>query len=344
MSRSRHAEARYRSPREIALANAADSLGVKLGDDYLDGIDPEALSVDIAEGAAPDRVNAFREELVAYIDARNRRRRRLRVLKIGAALLSLALVAVLASELARSPSSEPRRAGPVPGSVLDHPLLSSRRDLPPTMRRGVGVPRGGNRVFTEMPAAGADKYVHSAYLDLNDDICFNTAQVARGLTRTETGGGCTPPRELERAMARVPVFVMGTAGGPDYVLLNGLARADLERIVPGDPRVRVDSAITSVWYPGGSASDDFAVRAFLLRIWQGTGVRLGSMLGATRRNMDLVGVFANGDRAAVTDYGEALDGERPPTQIIDKIPEAIRYEDCLVLLPGEKLPRGKSRC
>jgi hypothetical protein len=206
------------------------------------------------------------------------------------------------------------------------------------------VPKMGSQAVTEMPADRRDTYVHTAYKDLNDDICTNTAQVFRGVTRTEWGGGCMAPREIERAMARVPAFVMGSGGGPDHVLLSGYGRPDLERIVSLDPRVRVKSAITDVWHPGGNASDDFAIRAFLLRIPKGAGVRLGAMNVANRRNMDLDAMFADGSRAAVTDYMEALKGERPPTEIIDRIPEPIRYDDCVVLLPGEKLPRGRRRC
>lgn len=324
--RSRPTDARYRSPSEIALANAADTLGVELGSDYLDGLDPEELSADVAGQAAPDRVSAFREELVAYIDARNRRRRRLRASKIVAVSLSLALAVALANELARFPSSDEPRRGPAPGSVLDHPLLSSRHDLPPSMRRGVGVPRGGSRVTTEMPAAGGDKYIHSGYMDLNEDICVNTAQVNRmGVMRSEGGGGCTSPREMARVMGRAPVFVMGIQGGRDHVLLSGFGRADLERIVPRDSRVSIDSAITGVWHPRGNASDDFAIRAFLLRVWQGTGVRLGgNAMSVNRRDMDLVGVFADGARVPVTGYLEALQGERPPTEIVDRVFEPIR--------------------
>jgi hypothetical protein len=145
-------------------------------------------------------------------------------------------------------------------------------------------------------------------------------------------------------MARVPAFVMGSGGGPEYVLLSGYGRLDLERIAPLDPRVRIKSAITGVWHPGENASENFAIRAFLLRIPKGIGVRLGAMNGANRRNMGLEAVFTDGSRAAVTDYMEALKDERPPAEIIDRIPEPVRYDDCVVLLPGEKLPRGKSRC
>ncbi len=131
------------------------------------------------------------------------------------------------------------------------------------------------------------------------------------------------------------------------MLVGGYGRSDLERLVADDSRVRIESTISAAWYPRRSAPDDFTTKIFLVRIWYGPGVRFGSImdLGPRTNNLGLTAVFANGERAPVMSFEEALQGPKPPTQIIDPIRKPMKIgEECLVVKPGQKLPPGRRRC
>lgn len=340
LRRSAHVDEKvYRSPREIALRNAADSLGVELGEDYLADLDLDSMPLGASEGGGPTRVDAFREELVTYIqgvaDDRRRRRRR-RVATLAGLVASVAVAVVLVSDVRRERSGDGRSA-----SAVDQPLI-----LPGYPGGGVGLSRGGNRVTTALSAGDGGELVHSAYIDVQGNVCASTAMVVRGITRQEGGGGCVRPAAIARAISRVPAYYVGTSSGPDYDMLRGYGRADLARIVADDPRARIQSTISAAWYPGGNAPADFAVKAFLVRIWHGRGVRFRSVmdLDGSGRNLGLTAVFANGDKKPILGFNEALHGVEPPRQIIDRIREPITYEDCIIVNPGEKLPPGKTRC
>lgn len=330
-------EEHYRSPQEIALRNAADSLGVTLGEDYFDDLDLNEIQVDLPGTANSARTDAFREELVAYIEGRSierKRRRRVRALKIGIAGLAVAGSAVvLGAEIRHDePSRLPKDA---------------RLSLPKYARNGIGVSRAGPHVTTTMPAVGGGKLVHSAYRDLRENVCSSTARVAGGITLSEGRGGCVPPEELAEAISRRSSFFAGYGGASRYMLVDGYGRSDLERLVADDSQVRIESTISAAWHPGGSAPDGSTMKIFLVRIWYGPGVRFGSImdLSSHPQSLGLTAVFADGKRAPVLSFEEALHGPKPPTQIIDPIRKPMKImEDCVVVDPGEKLPAGKTRC
>jgi len=232
-------EKRYRSPREIALRNAADSLGVTLGEDYLADLDLEDIRVDQWGTDDPSRVDAFREELLTYIEAQSnerKRRNRTRALKIGMTGMAVSLAVVLVAEVRHRKPAQPE---------------DDRLALPKYVGSGVGFAKGGMKVVTKMPAVDGGDLVHSTYRDLRENLCLSTAQVIRGTVRNETRGDCVSSSDLVRAISRRPSFFTGGAGGRDHVLVSGYGRSDIERIVADDPEVRVESAISPVWHPGG---------------------------------------------------------------------------------------------
>lgn len=326
---------RYRSPREIALQNAADSLGVKFGEDYIASLDLQDIPLDLEGVDDPSRVDAFREEMLAYIQGRRRRRRRARALKSGMIVAAFVISAAVVGEIMR------------PDSRREIGDISDGRSKFKYPGADVGLSKLGGRVTTSMPAVDKGRLVHSAYADLQGNVCSSTAQVVRGITRNESGGGCQQPADIARVVARVPAFFTGVAGADGYVLVSGFARAGLERIVPDDARVRIESTITSAWHPGGNASPGFALKAFLVRIWHGLGVRFGSLdhLVANERSLGLTARFADSSSSRIAGPDEALRGNPPPRQIIDPIPEPIEFVDCVVLAPNERPePHGPPRC
>ena len=112
---------RYRSPQEIALRNAADSLGVAIGDDYPHGIATQTGD----DFDAPDRVVAFREELLAYIRGRKQRRRR-RLLAIGMVFLLIASTALMTRAMTGFSTNDAQRESSR-GEGLDLPHHEHRR-------------------------------------------------------------------------------------------------------------------------------------------------------------------------------------------------------------------------
>src|SRR6218665_1900979 len=84
--RGRSEDSPYRSPQEIALRNAADALGVTLGEYYPDDGDlPDDLRRE-AGGGHDARSDAMREEMLVHIErlrASRKRRSRRRALRIG---------------------------------------------------------------------------------------------------------------------------------------------------------------------------------------------------------------------------------------------------------------------
>lgn len=330
-------EPRYRSPREIALQNAADSLGVTLGEDYLADFDLDDVPLDLEALGNPDRTDASREEILAYIQGLSkarRRRRRVIALWLVALVTSVAVVGALIGEVIR--------VGPLRG---DRHFELTKRDRPRLPGGGAGVSKGGNSVSTRMPAVGEGHLLHSAYIDLDDDVCSSTAQVLYGITRTESRGGCISPKGIARAISGGSAFLTGGGAFRDYELVNGYGRSDLKRIVADDRGVRIDSVISSPWYPGRGAPG-FAFRTFLVRIWHGPGVRFRVMadMGSSSRNLRLTAVYANGEKAPILSLDEALHGVKPPSRIIDPIREPVKIEDCVVVNPGEKLPPGRMLC
>jgi hypothetical protein len=310
---------------------------VTLGEDYLVDFDP--VSLDLSGVNDASRADAFREELLTYIRRlanERRRRRRMRIVKLVGLGASLAVAAVLVSGVRQAQTDADRSI-----SIEDDRLV-----LPKYATGGTGLSRGGNRVTTTMREVGGGRLVHSAYVDVRKNVCASIAQVVRGITRWEGGGGCMQPAEIAKAISHVPSYYSGTSAWRGYDLLNGYGRADLARVVADDSRVRIQSTISTAWHPGGNASEEFAVKAFLVRIWHGPGVRFGSVmdLDGLGRNLGLTAVLVNGDRAPIVGFDEALHGVKPPRQIIDPILVPIEYDDCIIVFPGGKLPPGRRRC
>jgi len=324
-------ETPYRSPQEIALQNAADSLGVTLGEDYLGDLDLDDI-VDLSGTGDPSRVDAFREELLTFIEGQSiqrRRRRRARALKVGVAGASIAVVVLFVSDVIR-----------VPQLRQDHEPAPFVGDAAKTMAIAT-APGLGRKVVTTMPAVGGGELVHSAYYDLYDMACSSTAWLLRGIIRREGRGGCMKAEKFARALSRESSFFTSVSGWSDYVLVSGHGRSDLERIVADDSEVRVDSTVSNSWRaPGG-----FDAKAFLARIWRGPNVRFASVMHimADSRTLGLTAVSTDGDKSSITSFDEALHGRRSPTEVIAPIPE-LKYEDCVMLIAGEKPPPGRTPC
>ncbi len=186
-------EVGYKSPQEVALENAAESLGVTLGEYYAEDLDLSHLpSTPDAGGGADARVDASREELLTYVDGlRTKRRRRLRqrglrVAGAVAVLLFVIAVPVLLSDSAQDGhviGGDPKRG------AGGRPAMSVSTALPPI----------GTSVSSELPD-GDGKIVNSTYLDRYGDLCSVLIESRDGFSEQNTGDGCVSP-----ARAR-PIF------------------------------------------------------------------------------------------------------------------------------------------
>jgi hypothetical protein len=304
---ARHEDVRYRTPHEIALQNAADALGVTLGEDYLDAdYDfPGELIAGIAGSGSPDRLDASREELLVYIErARSKRRRRMRQRRLALTFVAVAAAIVLV-QLERHEASSPGGRADSRKSAYD-----AWSKLPPVARSPMGIPEPVARgVSTEMPA-GAGRMILAIFRDVRGDICSTITDLVRGVLKGKSGGGCIPPSELSLDLATAPASYYMLSAGNRYVVLTGYGRPDLERIVSRGPR-RVDIKITPAWELDRSVPKRrFSFKAFMIRVWHREGYDWAIRRASDSRPLDLTAVFGNGQTIRVRSWDEMRRGVR----------------------------------
>jgi hypothetical protein len=185
----------------------------------------------------------------------------------------------------------------------------------------MGVRDGARGVTAEMPAVGGGRDVQMSFVDFKGNVCTWRSHMRGGVMRSGSGGGCLEPRAYAEALAHSPAIYHGFTGGTTYGFLSGSGRSDLVKVLSEIPGVRVDSAVTEAWAPGGNVPDGFTLKGFMVRFWMGPGVPFPSLLeaGSRSRNLDLVGIFANGDTAPVVTVGEAQGRPVLPSRIVDPI-------------------------
>jgi hypothetical protein len=276
------------SPREESLEEAADRLGVQLGEYYPD--DPQTQPGEATPGMddpeASSRVDASREELLAYIaTSRSKRRRgRMRLLQtagVGGAVATAAIVVAASGVL----------DGPPSGGEAPKAPTHWTQEITRPLHSGAGVPRLAPEVLIELPADRAHA-VASAYVDLRGDICTSIAFSEGGVTGRQAGIDCRPGPRIARAIRhRGAGFALSVESGAG-LLASGYARPDLERIVIAGPQMGVDRTISGVW----DSTDGLRLKVFLVRLVD------------ERSPARLIGVFRGGDRRPITD----LPGARSP--------------------------------
>lgn len=259
-------EVGYKSPQEIALENAAESLGVTLGEYYADDLDPR-LS-DLEEGADA-RVDSAREELLAYAEGlRAKRKRRLRAWWLRVAGGVAALVLVVAAIVMWTPISDsgddkrvvakdPRRG---PGGRSAESVLNAQSPL-------------GTSVSSEL-RDGRTTIINLTYLNPYGDMCSAVIERRGGISERNSSGGCLPPARVAADLRREPAFVTSILVLVRRTVIRGYARTDVKRIAGRSPSGDLRAAVTPVWTPDGSDRvRPRPLKAFLVVAWRKRGGR-----------------------------------------------------------------------
>ena len=311
----------YKSPQEIALENAAESLGVTLGEYYAEDLDL-GLS-DLEEGRGADaRIDASREELLAYAEGlRVKRMRRLRARRLRVAGGVVALVFVIAASVVgatllsgtgddqRGVTADPRR-GPSGRPVIS--VLNAQSPL-------------GSSVSSELREGGG-KIINSTYLNRYGDMCSALIEFRDGISERNHVGGCVPIPLLASALRRQPAFVASIIVLARKTVIRGYARTDVERIAGRSSRGDVEAAVTPTWTPDGSDGvRPPPVRAFLVTAERrGHGGRVeGNPLRTTLddRNYNLTAELRDGSVVPVGSLGSP--GIRRRDRLYDPIAMAF---------------------
>lgn len=255
----------YLSPKEIALRNAADSLGVTLGEYYPDDVKlPDGFE---GRDRHPElvRQDASREELLTYAAGRQakRRRRRARRLRAGAFSLVGVLTAVIGLDALVDMGSSPT-------GWHDTERRETVRDRWRPQTRpssiGRGVPSLNQSGASTEFANGRRKVVGSAYIDQTGSVCSKIAQVADGVTQAYSAGGCLPQDQIARMLAQTPAVIVGFEVGRQWILLNGFARRDVRGMRVRRPAGRGRVAISGPWVPASPGEGGTAVKTFLVKV------------------------------------------------------------------------------
>jgi hypothetical protein len=265
----------YKSPQEIALENAAESLGATVGEYYPDDRELDEL---VAAAAADDpRAEAARHELLAYvasIRARRQRGRRARIAWIvagGCTLVAIGVVVALVSA---------ERGEDVLSARERHALLVGQptADGSPTTYYAT-LPAPGTRVTASLPF-GDVKLVSTSYLNNNGDLCSDVTEVRGAIAEQRGGGGCPGRRRVLtdlRVHYAMPYYVQTRPGA---VVLGGFASLDVVRITGHSRWGRVRVALTRPWKPSvRSGVPQFSLKAFLVVAETGTGRRIDGATG-----------------------------------------------------------------
>lgn len=252
LARSRRKRRVYRSPQEIALRNAAEELGVGLGEYY-----PQ--DVDLRDPRSPlpaERLDASREELLLYIERLAagrqwaRRRRRYAVIAVG--VLGLATVGLSVA----SPWEETQEG-------VHATRAEILKSIPPRLR-GVGHLGPGGISVEVSVRDGPLTLIGSAYVDTAGDVCSALIRERQGVQMRRSGGGCLSTDDLAARLRRKRAMIVGWVTGKECVLVQGFASADLEMIIGREAAAGIDAAVSEPWTPRlGSAP---RIRSFLVRV------------------------------------------------------------------------------
>jgi hypothetical protein len=288
----RDKDSAYRSPQEIALQNAADSLGVDLGDYYPHD---QALLDDLQEGVGGGgRLDASREELLAYIEARRTRRReqrRARGLRVVALCLLVAAVALVVDDAEHV------------GFFRDGGEGNTRKDtrnarprLPPSVGSERGIPELIQTSVSTSLSNGDHKVTYVAYVDRFGDVCPTVSLVDGGIMRQPSGGGCSRLELIAETLSHEPAMLMGSSGGDTYLQMQGYARPDLRRLIVRGHTKGAKVAISRAWMPsklGGHRA--LSLKTFLVRIpFDLASDPLAGVRALQDGSLHLLGEFAGG--------------------------------------------------
>lgn len=262
-------EAPYKSPQEMALENAADSLGVRLGEYYPQDFDIADVGVTEDGDRDDPRAAAAREELLAYMTALGARQARQRRARQTRALAGVAAVTAAASGVwAAGTVSEGGEGG------------AGTRHSPPRQHL-----KGPALVFANTPAPlgssvsstlriGRTRYVNSTYLNRAGDMCSALIEVRAGISERNNVNGCRPPAQLSTDLRREPAITDAIVVLAGWTVIQGYARPDVERIAGRSPWGSVNVAISRSWTPEGDDTvRPLPVRAFLVVARHGGGGR-----------------------------------------------------------------------
>lgn len=239
-------EVGYKSPQEVALENAAESLGVTLGEYYAEDLDLSHLpSTPDAGGGADARVDASREELLTYVDGlRTKRKRRLRQrgLRVAGAVAVLLFVIAVGPALLSDSDQDGRVVGGDPKrGTGGRPAMSVSTALPPI----------GTSVSSELPD-GDGKIVNSTYLNRYGDLCSVLIESRDGFSEQNTGGGCVSPARAATDLRRQPAYAISIHALARRTVIQGYARTDVERIAGRSVWGDIEAAVSPAWSPDGS--------------------------------------------------------------------------------------------
>jgi hypothetical protein len=282
-------EVGYKSPQEIALENAADSLGATLGEYYVEGLDLRPSDLEEGGGAGA-RIDAAREELLAYargLNAKRKYRRRARRLRVAACILVL-FAAGLAGMTVLSD-----------GGIGDRAMKGERGPRPGGPRAALSAqPPIGTSVSSELPDRHG-KMINSTYLNRFGDMCSALVEFRDGISERHHPGGCVPTALMATAFRRQPAFVASIVVLERKIVIRGYARTDVKRIAGRSRFGGVEVAIAPTWIPGGSdQARRRPVKTFLVRVRRGGSVTRvkGDPLRSTLddRNYNLVAQLRDG--------------------------------------------------
>jgi hypothetical protein len=262
MIRLRRAVARLRrggdrsaggAERERRLQEAADRLGVALGDFYPPESDVLAVGGEPLDPEIAERLDASREELLTYIDRLRQRRRRSRTVLL-ATIGTLGLLAV--PVVAAMEALDGRRSADQEWSRWLEPTK-------PDVRSGVALPRFGSSASAGLPLSGG-RVVATAYVDVRGDLCTAIAFVDAGVTSAKTVGRCLDLRRLAESLPRraLPTHA-ATIGGAR--VLAGIVSARGRPVARWRARRGSGVALSGVWRIVGDGGSPVALRVFLQR-------------------------------------------------------------------------------
>jgi hypothetical protein len=248
--RDRSDDSRYRSPQEIALLNAADSLGVELGEYYPDDLDlPDGLTEWSGDSA---RIDASREELLVFVErSKGRRRWRRRARRLHAAATCLLVVAVVVLAWDGLPTV-PSGGG---GESFSRTLLGENPSAPHRSEVEASLMRGHREI------------VYVTRVDRSGSVCATTWTSNAGLPQHPSAGRCSSPGQIAKTLLREPAIVVESSGGNRYFQVQGYARPDLRRIVVRGRSRGVKVALSKAWAPDGvGGRDGIAFKTFLVHV------------------------------------------------------------------------------
>jgi hypothetical protein len=219
-------DAHPKTSREIALENAAESLGVKLGEHYEDDGETSAeLPPELRE-----RAGATQEEMLVYIGRigdRRRLRRRVRRRRVGmlVAVASLLLVGVGVgvAGLFGEPHEAQRRAAQ-PSQMEGRPRAWFRED---GRLMFVREPNDWATKVSVSMRVGRTRHIAVTYVNSDNRLCSTRFEAGGGPASPRQFGGCMQTAgELARRLEGKTVDFEGFQGG-STVFLYGYARRDV---------------------------------------------------------------------------------------------------------------------